>query len=95
MLAVVEHEQRFPIAQRLEQRIRGRANAVAPHAQRVRHVLRHQLRIGQRRELHPRDTVRILATGSQTARHLEGETGLAAAARAGERQQPSALEQFL
>ena len=93
MLAVVEHEQRIPIAQRLEQGVPRRADAVAAHAQRVGHVVRHELGIRKWGELHPRDSVRVLR--AQAGGHLEGETGLAAAARAGEREEPRTLEQLL
>ena len=93
MLAVVQHEQRFPIAQRLEQGVPGRSDAVAAHAQRVGDVVRDELGIRERGELHPGNAVGVLRP--HAARHLEGETGLAAPARAGECQEPRALEQLL
>src|SRR5213079_3324421 len=93
MLAVVQHEQRFPIAQRLEQGVPGRSDAVAAHAQRVGDVVRDELGIREGGELYPRNAVGVLRP--YTARHLEGETGLAAPARAGECQEPRAPEQLL
>ncbi len=95
MLAVVEHEQRVPIAQRLEQGVPGGANAVAPHAQRVGHVVRDQLGIGQGSELHPTDAVRVAPARAHAAGHLERQARLAGAAGTGEGEEPGALQQVL
>ena len=89
MLTVVQHQQRFPVAQRLEQGVPRRSDSVAPHAQRVGHVVRDELGIRQGRQLHPRDPFRV--PRRQAARHLESETGFPAAADTGKGQEPSAL----
>jgi hypothetical protein len=60
------------------------------HAHRVDDLLADQLRIAERREVDPHDVVEALA---HAMRELEREARLAAAARAGDREQPRRAEE--
>ena len=84
MLAVIQQQRGFP-SQVVRQRLHQRLTGLFPKSQRRGDLLHHQGRIGQRRQLDLPHPIRIRF--HQVRRKLQRQAGLAAAARADERQQ--------
>ncbi len=90
MLAVVEHEERSPVAQPRDDRLQIRAPALVSHAERRADRVRDEPRFGERRQLHEPHAVLVLVEDAR--RRLERHARLADPARAHERHQPRLLE---
>jgi hypothetical protein len=90
VLAVVEDEQHRTIADRVDDDAQHILRRELAHAHRIDDLLADQLRIAERREVDPHDVFEALA---HAMRELEREARLAAAARAGDREQPRRAEE--
>ncbi len=86
VLAIVEDEQRGIAFQLIDDRLEHGPGAVIAHADGRGDVLGERTRIHQRGQLGPDDAAG--EQGARVARELDGEPGLAAAAGAGQREQP-------
>ena len=93
MLAVVQNQQHLLGSEVVRERLGQRAARLLANAQGGGHRLWHERRIRQRRQLHQPHTV--FEPFHQLARRRQSQPRLAAAARAGERQQAAILQQPL
>ncbi|MGD0246170.1 MAG: hypothetical protein ABSB59_38380 [Streptosporangiaceae bacterium] len=89
MLEVVQHQQHPAIAQRQRQQAGQRGRVPFVHPQLPGDGVEHQVRIAQRRQVDEHRPVGEVAR--HPFGHLDGQPGLADAARAGEDQQPGAV----
>ena len=85
VLEVVQHHEHAAIAQRRPQPFGQRGRVPLVHAQLPGQAVEHKPRVPQRREVDEHDPVRVVAR--HPPGHLDGQPGLADAARAGEDQQ--------
>ena len=85
VLEVVQHDEHPAIAQRGPQPAVQRGRVPVVHAQLPGHGIEHETRVAQRRQVGEYDPVRVVAR--HLPGHLDGQPGLADAARAGEDQQ--------
>ena len=93
MLAVVENQQQGTILDKLDQCFGHRAPRLFLDAQHRCHRLRHQLRIGDWRELHEPDAIRIFV--EHVGCDLQRKAGLAEAADAVKRHQSRFAQHLL
>ena len=82
VFAVIQHQQEMSVAEQVQQPLHHRAIALLRHTQDLGHGLGNQRRIGQPSKFNPVDAVRVPA--AKLRGDAQGETGLAAAGRAGQ-----------
>jgi hypothetical protein len=92
MLAVIQNDEELPVAHEARQRVEHGAARLFLDAQYGRGGLRHQLRVGNRRQFDEPDAVRIVLQHDRS--HLHRQPRLAEAAHAEQRQQPTVGEQL-
>ena len=83
MLAVVQHQERLPGFEVLDEQPEKRTAGNLAYAHHPRHRLRYQTGVGDRGQVHPPYAVPELPCS--LASHPQGETRLAAASRPGQR----------
>src|SRR5262249_53528025 len=93
MLAVVENEEKIPGTQPSDKQLVDRGLALFAHVQCPGHVARHESAVGEWCEID--EEAPIGKVGKSSCRCLEHKSGLADAADAAQRQEPSLPEQFL
>jgi hypothetical protein len=91
VLAVVQNEQELAGLEGIREGLGERAARRLAQAQRPGHALRDERRLRQRRQLHHPDPIRVVL--EELSGELQGQTGLAAAGRPREREQPRARQQ--
>jgi hypothetical protein len=90
MLAIVQHEQEAPAAERLADRVDGRATRAITDMRGGCDCGTNAASVGDRGELDEPDAIGVLL--EEIGSEVEGETGLATAAWSGQRQQPGRLK---
>src|SRR5262249_4127917 len=85
VLAVVQHQQQQPVGQRRQQRVREELPGHLRHPERAGRRARDEAGIGQRRQLDQPGAVGV--GGGEVGGRGQRQSGLAAAARPGQRQQ--------
>jgi len=92
LLEVIEHQEHVALANVVHEPINSAAAAAVREPERLRDRGGHEIRLGDRRQLHEEDAITII--GHRAACDLEAEPRLAGAARPGKRQQAAPLEEL-